>query len=167
MGGKNPIKKTSAQSKRQTVSSTVFFLMLLMEEEIRRKKTHHTGVQTAIHSLNTTALPHVCFAFKGTKARRRARPQAETFRIVLPNGSHLSGLSSSTFGNSLSLPLSVSFPLYSLFFSHWYFNLSFSFSLSPSLFFSLLFLFQQLKSPTMQEHTRKGKQSRLLPDATN
>jgi len=45
-------------------------------------------------------------SFKGTKARRRARPQAETFRIVLPNGSHLSGLSSSTFGNGARVQVS-------------------------------------------------------------
>jgi len=38
MGGRKPIKNTSAQSKRQTVLSTVFFLMLPMEEEKRRKQ---------------------------------------------------------------------------------------------------------------------------------
>jgi len=44
---------------------------------------------------------------KAAKARRRSRPQAETFRIVLPNGSHLSGLSTATFGNGARVQVSL------------------------------------------------------------
>ena len=39
---------------------------------------------------------------------RKSRPKSETFRIVLPNGGHLSGLSNTTFGSEARVKVSES-----------------------------------------------------------